>query len=88
MGAAASDPSPKNKVESSVLVSCAASRIVNGRTRTATVIEEALSSVAMLAKEAEWKCGSLYGEQLMSAKGAASCLFDGGEVLLVSEQSV
>lgn len=59
MGTDAKEPSPKNNVESSVFVSCAASRIVNGRTRTATVIEDALSSVAILAERRylDGKCG-------------------------------
>lgn len=48
VGAAASEPSPRNNVESSVLVSCAASRIVNGRTRTVTEIDEA-PALAMFA---------------------------------------
>lgn len=58
VGSDAKEPSPKNNVESSVLVSCAASRIVNGRTRTATVIDEALSSVAISAEErdADGRC--------------------------------
>ena len=39
--AAASEPSPRKRGPSSHFVSCAASRIVNGRTRTVTEIEEA-----------------------------------------------
>ena len=35
-GAPANDPSPRKRGPSSVLVNCAASRIVNGRTRTVT----------------------------------------------------
>ena len=49
VGAAASDPSPRNNVESSHFVNCAASLIVNGRTLTATEIDEAPSTVAMTA---------------------------------------
>lgn len=48
VGAAASEPSPRNRVESSVLVSCAASRMVNGRTRTVTEIDDA-PALAMIA---------------------------------------
>lgn len=48
VGAAASEPSPRNSVESSVLVSCAASRIVKGRTRTVTEMDEA-PALAMIA---------------------------------------
>ena len=49
VGAAAREPSPRNSVESSVLVSCAASRIVNGRTRTVTEMDDA--PLAMVALE-------------------------------------
>ena len=38
---AAREPSPRNRGPSSDLLSCAASLIVNGRTRTATEIDEA-----------------------------------------------
>jgi hypothetical protein len=44
VGAAASDPSPRNKVWSSLLVNWAASRIVNGRTRTVTEMDDAPSA--------------------------------------------
>jgi hypothetical protein len=47
-GAAAREPSPRNIGPSSVFTSCAASRIVNGRTRTETVMDEA--SEAMMGK--------------------------------------
>lgn len=48
VGAAAREPSPRKMVESSHFVSCAASRIVNGRTRTVTEMEEAPSVTAMV----------------------------------------
>ena len=48
VGAAAKEPSPKNIVESSHFVSWAASRMVNGLTRTVTEIDEAPSEMAML----------------------------------------
>lgn len=41
VGAAASEPSPRKRVWSSVFVNCAASRMVNGRTRTVTEMEDA-----------------------------------------------
>jgi len=47
VGAAARDPSPRKRGPSSHFVSCAASRIVKGRTRTATVMEEAPSDRAV-----------------------------------------
>lgn len=47
-GAPARDPSPRNRGPSSDLVICAASLIVKGRTRTATLIEEAPSEAAMV----------------------------------------
>jgi len=47
-GAEAREPSPRNKGPSSVLTSCAASRMVKGRTRTATVMELAPSAGAMV----------------------------------------
>jgi hypothetical protein len=49
VGAAASEPSPKKRVPSSIFASEAASRIVKGRTRTATEMEEAPSSLAIAA---------------------------------------
>ena len=52
VGAAAREPSPKKSAWSSHLDNCAASRIVNGRTRTVTEIEDA-PSVAMVALELE-----------------------------------
>lgn len=48
VGAAASEPSPRNSVDSSVFVSWAASRMVNGRTRTVTEMDEA-PALAMVA---------------------------------------
>lgn len=48
VGAAARDPSPRKMVESSHLVNCAASRMVNGRTRTVTEIDDAPSEMAMV----------------------------------------
>ena len=48
VGAAASEPSPRKRVESSHFVSCAASLIVNGRTLIATEIDEAPSTVLIL----------------------------------------
>lgn len=47
VGAAAREPSPKNNAWSSHLDNCAASRMVNGRTRTVTEIEDA-PSLAMI----------------------------------------
>jgi len=47
VGAAASEPSPKNIVESSDFVNWAASRIVKGRTRTVTEMDEAPSEMAI-----------------------------------------
>lgn len=49
VGAAASDPSPRKRGPSSVFANCAASRIVNGRTRTVTEMLDAPSAAAMLA---------------------------------------
>lgn len=46
-GAAANEPSPRNMGPSSVFTSCAASRIVNGRTLTETVMEEELEAMIM-----------------------------------------
>lgn len=48
VGAAAREPSPRKIVESSHFVSCAASRMVKGRTRTVTEIDEAPSETAMI----------------------------------------
>ena len=48
VGAAAREPSPRNSVESSHFVNCAASLMVNGRTLTATEIEEAPSEAAIM----------------------------------------
>jgi len=48
VGTAASEPSPRNKGPSSHFVNCAASRTVNGRTRTVTEIEDAASAFAIL----------------------------------------
>jgi hypothetical protein len=48
VGAPASDPSPRKSGPSSDLEICAASRIVKGRTRTATLIEEAPSGTGMV----------------------------------------
>jgi hypothetical protein len=48
VGAAAKEPSPKNNAWSSHLDNCAASRMVNGRTRTVTEMEDA-PSWAMVA---------------------------------------
>lgn len=48
VGAAAREPSPRKMVESSHFVSCAASRIVKGRTRTVTEIDDAPSEMAMI----------------------------------------
>jgi hypothetical protein len=50
LGAAAKEPSPKNNAWSSHLDNCAASRIVNGRTRTVTEMEDA-PSWAMVAQK-------------------------------------
>jgi hypothetical protein len=50
VGAAAKEPSPKNNAWSSHLDNCAASRMVNGRTRTVTEIEDA-PSLAMILLE-------------------------------------
>lgn len=47
VGAAAREPSPRKRVESSHFVNCAASLMVKGRTLTATEIEEAPSEAAM-----------------------------------------
>ena len=56
--AAASEPSPRKSGPSSHFVSWAASRIVKGRTRTVTAIEEAeegeLLSMAVEAMALEW----------------------------------
>lgn len=51
VGAAASDPSPRNRVPSSVFANCAASRIVNGLTRTVTEMLDAPEAAAMLLFE-------------------------------------
>lgn len=53
VGAAARDPSPRKSGPSSHFVSCAASRIVKGRTRTATVMEEAPSDEAVAILDVE-----------------------------------
>lgn len=61
--AAASEPSPRKSGPSSHFVSCAASRIVNGRTRTVTDIEEAEAegslSVAPVAMVYGLACGDV-----------------------------
>lgn len=49
VGAAAREPSPRNRGPSSHFVICAASLIVNGRTRTVTEIELAAPSAASMA---------------------------------------
>lgn len=54
VGIPASEPSPRNSVWSSVLVNCAASRIVNGRTRTVTEIDDA-PLAAMVTGENSWE---------------------------------
>jgi hypothetical protein len=48
VGRPASEPSPRNSVWSSLLVTCAASRMVKGRTRTVTEMEDA-PAAAMVA---------------------------------------
>lgn len=50
VGAAAREPSPRKSVWSSHLANCAASRIVKGRTRTVTEMEDA-PSAAIVADE-------------------------------------
>src|ERR1700744_2305073 len=57
-GAAAREPSPRNTGPSSVLTSWAASRMVKGRTRTATVIDEAPSSTAMMMQDGDDRKGA------------------------------
>jgi hypothetical protein len=52
VGAAAKEPSPRNNAWSSHLDNCAASRIVNGRTRTVTEMDEA-PSAAMITLDWE-----------------------------------
>jgi hypothetical protein len=52
VGMPAREPSPRNNAWSSHLDNCAASRIVNGRTRTVTEMEDA-PSWAMIARGAE-----------------------------------
>lgn len=49
VGAPANEPSPKNSGPSSVLVNCAASLIVKGRTRTVTEMLEDPSLIAIIA---------------------------------------
>lgn len=51
--AATRDPSPRKTGPSSVLLNCEASRIVKGRTRTATVIEAAPSSAMVFVGRKE-----------------------------------
>lgn len=46
--AAAKEPSPRNNGPSSHFASCAASRIVNGRTRTVTEMDDAPSAAAAM----------------------------------------
>lgn len=53
VGTAAKEPSPRKIVESSHFVNCAASRMVNGRTRTVTEMEEAPSDIAILLPNVE-----------------------------------
>lgn len=48
VGAAAKEPSPRKIVESSHVLNCAASRMVKGRTRTVTEMEEAPSEAAIV----------------------------------------
>lgn len=54
VGAAASDPSPRKSGPSSHLESCAASRMVKGRTRTVTEMEDAPSAAVMFANREAW----------------------------------
>lgn len=63
VGTPARDPSPRNRGLSSVLASWAASRIVKGLTRTATVIEEAPSEEAMM------EFGACYSRQVAMLRG-------------------
>ena len=49
VGTAANDPSPRKIVESSHFVNCAASLIVNGRTRIVTEIEDAPSGMPIVS---------------------------------------
>lgn len=63
VGTPASEPSPRNRGLSSVLESWAASRIVKGLTRTATVIEEAPSEEAMM------ELGVCYSRQVAMLRG-------------------
>ncbi|KAG5303126.1 hypothetical protein I7I50_02311 [Histoplasma capsulatum G186AR] len=46
-GVGTREPSPRKNIESSHFVSCAASRIVNGLTRTVTEIDDAPLEAAM-----------------------------------------
>lgn len=48
LGAPAREPSPRNNGVSSFFASCAASRIVKGRTLTVTEIDDALLEAAIL----------------------------------------
>lgn len=50
VGAAAREPSPRKRAWSSHFDNCAASRMVNGRTRTVTEMDDA-PSAAMVALE-------------------------------------
>jgi hypothetical protein len=56
LGTPASEPSPRKRGVSSHFESCAASRIVNGLTRTVTDIDDAPLEAAML--DGSFCCGS------------------------------
>jgi hypothetical protein len=55
VGSPTIEPSPRKNGESSDLVSCAASRIVKGRTRTATEMDEAPSGTAIVVAIPGWE---------------------------------
>lgn len=81
VGAApASEPSPRKSGPSSHFVSCAASRIVNGRTRTVTDIDEAEAEgslpVAPVAIVYGLACGDVV-IQIQSRKSKSMLLADG-----------
>ena len=59
VGAAASEPSPRKSVCSSLLASCAASLMVNGRTRTVTEMDDAPSAAMVVVRCAGLSCCSV-----------------------------
>jgi hypothetical protein len=66
VGAAASEPSPRNNAWSSHLDSCAASRMVKGRTRTVTEMDDAPSAiVAVCGYVVVGECAEMSSQSLL-----------------------